>query len=51
MRGETQLHRLEIGDLVRDVLTLVRSTLSERNVRIETRIAAGRSAGGTRRPH
>jgi C4-dicarboxylate-specific signal transduction histidine kinase len=41
IRGETQLHRLEIGDLVRDVLTLVRSTLSERKVRIETRIAAG----------
>jgi C4-dicarboxylate-specific signal transduction histidine kinase len=41
IRGETQLHRLEIGDLVRDVLTLVRSTLSERKVRIEIRIAAG----------
>jgi C4-dicarboxylate-specific signal transduction histidine kinase len=41
IRGETQLHRLEIGDLVSDVLTLVRSTLSERNVRIETRVAAG----------
>jgi C4-dicarboxylate-specific signal transduction histidine kinase len=41
IRGETQLHRLEIADLVRDALTLVRSTLSERKVRIETRIAAG----------
>jgi C4-dicarboxylate-specific signal transduction histidine kinase len=41
IRGETQMHRLEIGDLLRDVLTLVRSTLSERNVRIETRVAAG----------
>jgi C4-dicarboxylate-specific signal transduction histidine kinase len=41
IRGETQSHRLEIGDIVRDVLTLARSTLAERDVQVDTRFAAG----------
>jgi two-component system, LuxR family, sensor kinase FixL len=38
MRGETQFKRLEIGDLLGDVLALSRGTLKERNVQVNTRI-------------
>jgi C4-dicarboxylate-specific signal transduction histidine kinase len=38
MRGEMQFQVVEIGDLLRGVLTLANSTLSERNVRLETHI-------------
>jgi two-component system sensor kinase FixL len=38
MRGEMQFQVVEIGDLLRDVLTLANSTLSERNVRLEKHI-------------
>jgi nitrogen-specific signal transduction histidine kinase len=38
MRGETQFSRLEIADLLDDVLTLARGTLRERNVQVSTRI-------------
>ncbi len=38
MRGEMQFQVMEIGDLLRDVLTLANGTLSERNVRLETHI-------------
>jgi C4-dicarboxylate-specific signal transduction histidine kinase len=39
MRGEMQFQALDIGDLLRGVLTLANSTLCERNVRLETHIA------------
>jgi C4-dicarboxylate-specific signal transduction histidine kinase len=38
MRGEMQSQVVEIGELLRNVLTLANSTLSERNVRFETHI-------------
>ncbi len=38
LRGETHLQRMEIGDLLRDVLSLARGTLKERNVQLNTRI-------------
>jgi two-component system sensor kinase FixL len=41
MRGELQLQRLEIGDLMGKVLALCRGTLRERNVQVELRIAEG----------
>jgi C4-dicarboxylate-specific signal transduction histidine kinase len=41
MRGEMQVQRLEIGDLLRDVLTLARGTLMERNVQLNTRVEDG----------
>lgn len=41
MRGEMQVQRLEIGELLRDVLTLARGTLMERNVQLNTRIENG----------
>jgi C4-dicarboxylate-specific signal transduction histidine kinase len=41
MRGEMQFQVVEIGDLLRGVLTLANSTLSERNVRLETHIDQG----------
>jgi C4-dicarboxylate-specific signal transduction histidine kinase len=41
IRGELQLQRLEIGDLVGKVLALCRGTLKERNVQVELRIAEG----------
>jgi two-component system sensor kinase FixL len=37
-RGEIQTQRVEVGDLIRDVLTLARSTVSERKVQLVTRI-------------
>ncbi len=41
MRGEMQVQRLEIAELLRDVLTLARGTLMERNVQLNTRIEDG----------
>jgi C4-dicarboxylate-specific signal transduction histidine kinase len=41
MRGEMQFQVVEIGDLLRGVLTLANSTLSERNVQLETHIDQG----------
>jgi signal transduction histidine kinase len=41
IRGETQLQRMEIGDLVRDVVTLAHGSLMERNVQVNTRIDEG----------
>jgi C4-dicarboxylate-specific signal transduction histidine kinase len=38
MRGEMQFQAVNIGDLLRGVLTLANSTLCERNVRLETHI-------------
>jgi C4-dicarboxylate-specific signal transduction histidine kinase len=38
LRGETHFQRMEIGDLLRDVLSLARGTLNERNVQLNTRI-------------
>lgn len=38
MRGEMQFQAVEIGDLLSKVLTLANSTLTERNVRLETHI-------------
>jgi C4-dicarboxylate-specific signal transduction histidine kinase len=38
IRGETHFQRLEIADLVDDVLMLARGTLRERNVQISTRV-------------
>jgi C4-dicarboxylate-specific signal transduction histidine kinase len=38
VRGETQFQRVDIGDLIRDVLTLAHGTLMERNVQVNTRI-------------
>ena len=38
LRGETNLQRIEISDLLRDVLSLGRGTLKERNVQFNTRI-------------
>jgi len=40
MRGETQFQRLEIADLLADVLALARGTLRERNVQVHKRIEA-----------
>jgi C4-dicarboxylate-specific signal transduction histidine kinase len=40
IRGETHFQRLEIGDLLDDVLLLARGTLRERNVQINTRVDA-----------
>ncbi len=37
-RGEIQSQRVEVGDLIRDVLTLARSTIVERKVQLVTRI-------------
>jgi PAS domain S-box-containing protein len=37
-RGEIQSQRVEVGDLIRDVLTLARSTIIERKVQLVTRI-------------
>jgi signal transduction histidine kinase len=41
IRGETQFQRMEIGDLIRDVVTLAHGSLMERNVQVNTRIDAG----------
>jgi signal transduction histidine kinase len=41
VRGETQFQRVEIGVLIRDVLTLAHGTLMERNVQVNTRIDEG----------
>jgi signal transduction histidine kinase len=41
IRGETQFQRMEIGDLVRDVVTLAHGSLMERNVQVNTRIDEG----------
>jgi C4-dicarboxylate-specific signal transduction histidine kinase len=41
MRGETQFQRMEIGDLIRDVVTLAHGSLMERNVQVNTRIDEG----------
>jgi PAS domain S-box-containing protein len=41
MSGETKFESLEIGDLLRDVLTVVGGTVLERNVRLSTRIDEG----------
>jgi C4-dicarboxylate-specific signal transduction histidine kinase len=38
MRGEMQFQVVQIGELLRDVLTLAQSTLTERNIRLETHI-------------
>jgi two-component system, LuxR family, sensor kinase FixL len=38
LRGETHFQRMEIRDLLRDVLLLARGTLKERNVQLNTRI-------------
>jgi C4-dicarboxylate-specific signal transduction histidine kinase len=38
LRGETHFQRMEISDLLRDVLLLARGTLKERNVQLNTRI-------------
>ena len=38
LRGETHFQRTEISDLLRDVLSLARGTLKERNVQLNTRI-------------
>jgi C4-dicarboxylate-specific signal transduction histidine kinase len=38
LRGETHFQRIEISDLLRDVLSLSRGTLKERNVQLNTRI-------------
>ncbi|HME38639.1 MAG TPA: ATP-binding protein [Steroidobacteraceae bacterium] len=40
MRGETQFARVDIEELLRDVLSLARGTLMERNVQVSTRIEA-----------
>jgi two-component system sensor kinase FixL len=40
-RGELQLQRVEITDILRDVLTLCRGTLEERHVQVDLRIDAG----------
>jgi PAS domain S-box-containing protein len=37
-RGEIQSQRVEVGDLIRDVLTLARSTIVERKVQLVTRV-------------
>jgi C4-dicarboxylate-specific signal transduction histidine kinase len=41
IRGETQFQRMEIGDLIRDVVTLAHGSLMERNVQVNTRIDEG----------
>jgi C4-dicarboxylate-specific signal transduction histidine kinase len=41
MRGELQLQRVEIGDLVAKVLALCRGILTERRVQVDLRIDAG----------
>ena len=41
VRGETQFQRVDIGDLILDVVKLARGTLMERNVQITTRIDEG----------
>jgi C4-dicarboxylate-specific signal transduction histidine kinase len=41
MRGELQMQRLEIGELVGKVLGLCRGTLTERRVKVDLRIDAG----------
>lgn len=41
MRGETQFQRVEIGDLLHNVLALARGTLRERNVQVDARIDEG----------
>jgi C4-dicarboxylate-specific signal transduction histidine kinase len=38
MRGETQFHRVEINDLLRDVVAIARNILTARNVQLNTRI-------------
>lgn len=43
-RGELHVQRLEIADLVRDVLTLARGTLMERSVQVASRIEEGAPA-------
>jgi C4-dicarboxylate-specific signal transduction histidine kinase len=44
MRGELHLQRVELADLVRDVLRLARGTLVERNVQVDLTIDDGVSA-------
>jgi C4-dicarboxylate-specific signal transduction histidine kinase len=44
VRGELQLQRVEIGDLVSKVLALCRGILSERRVQVEVRIEPGIAA-------
>jgi two-component system sensor kinase FixL len=41
MRGEMQIQRVEIGDLLRKVLALSHSTLKERNVQVDSHIEEG----------
>jgi two-component system, LuxR family, sensor kinase FixL len=44
MRGEIQIQRVEMGDLLRDVLVLAHSTLKERNVQVDSHIDESVSA-------
>jgi C4-dicarboxylate-specific signal transduction histidine kinase len=44
MRGEVHVQRLEIGDVLRDVLALARCTLTERAIQVHSRIGDGVSA-------
>jgi len=41
MRGEMQIQRVEIGDLLHNVLALARGTLMERNVQVDARVDEG----------
>ncbi len=41
MRGELDAQRLEIADVLRDVLKLARGTLTERNVQVHSQIEEG----------
>jgi two-component system, LuxR family, sensor kinase FixL len=41
IRGERQTERIGIGEVIRDVLSLARSTLTQRNVEVSTRIDEG----------
>jgi C4-dicarboxylate-specific signal transduction histidine kinase len=41
IRGEMQLQRVEISELIHNALTLARGTFKERNVQVNTRIDAG----------
>jgi two-component system sensor kinase FixL len=41
MRGEIQIQRVEIGDLLGNVLALAHSTLEERNVQVDSHVEEG----------
>jgi two-component system, LuxR family, sensor kinase FixL len=41
IRGEIQIQRVEIGDLLRNVLALAHSTLIERNIQVDSHIEDG----------